>query len=204
MQTLILGGIGMGKTYHARSMLSRTRRRFILDPRGEHRGDVVCNNLDQLFDTFDTETTLFDHTIVYRDVDDEEDAYPAVFELMCKMRRWCILVDEADEFCSPHGWTTQHFRKLVNYRRHFQLDLILVARRAADVHPCLVSCSDEVHLFKTHLAGDLKRIAAECGQEWADKCRDIPERTFLRKVFVAKPQVNSVLTRSSNKDELSR
>jgi len=197
MQTLVLGGVGKGKTTQARKVLLASRRRFILDPRAEHHharyggADLVCHSLRDLKDAFDTDTTLFDHTVLYTGLNEGPDATPAIFEFMTHLRGWGVLVDECDEFCNPHGWSTDWFRKLTNFRRHYKIDLVLIARRAADVHGAVISGSDELLIFGMHSDADLKRVAAECGQEWADAARDLPQRQFIRKVFEHHPEIHS-------------
>jgi len=181
MMTLILGSVGMGKSTLARHFLRSRPRRIIVDPMAEHRGDRIAESLDDFLALFDADLPN-PVTLVCRDMHDVDDYAPYLFDFLCCCRGWTIFIDEADRFCSPHS-IPRDFRNLLNFRRHHEIDLVLVARRAASVHRDVSALASKICMFHTHERRDLDYIRDSVGQEYADKCPKLPQFKYLEATF---------------------
>ncbi len=182
--TLILGGVGMGKSTLASALLSHQCRQVVIDPRAEHDGDLVCDSFDSFLAAFENGRNLDAGTrIVCRQVDDAADYRDHLFRFLGRCEGWGIMVDEADEFCSPQTIIPE-FRRLLNYRRHFRIPLIIcIARRPAAVHRDLSALADTIIVFNLHERRDLDYIRFACGDAFAAAVRNLPPFQYLRKEF---------------------
>ena len=123
-------------------------------------------------------------TVSYSPFRDEDDGATTdlLFRFLCRLRGYSIFIDEVDQYCSPQSipW---RFQKLVNYQRHYQVDLIFAARRPAMIHRDLTALADTIHFFHIHELNDLQYVKNLCGTGFADKVRGLRERQYLTKHF---------------------
>ncbi len=178
---LILGSVGMGKTTLARWFLASRNRRIIVDPMAEHHGDLIASSLDEFLSLFDQELPN-PVSLVYRPLADADDYEPYLFDFLMDCRTWTIFIDEVDRFCNPH-FIPREFRDLLNFRRHLDIDLILVARRPAAVHRDLSALADRVCIFHTHERRDLDYIRGSVGEEFSSKCANLTYHQYLEANF---------------------
>lgn len=148
---------------------------------GEHQGDRVAESLDAFLAFFD-EPLPRPVTLVYRDKEDVDDYSPYLFDFLSDCTGWTIFIDEVDRFCSPHA-IGREFRSLLNYRRHLGIDLILVARRPAAIHRDLSALASKICIFHTHERRDLDYIRGSIGDEYAEKCCNLPAHGYLEADF---------------------
>ncbi len=182
---LVLGNVGTGKTTLGRAAIYPYPNRLIVDPMSEHDGDFVCESLSDCLDLFSQQQPPTG-TVVVRHFNDAECYHDQLFSFMGNLHGWALMVDEADEYCSPHGIVSE-FRRLVNYRRHFGIPrIVAVARRPSAIHRDLSALADTFYLLRTHETRDLEYIARCCGQEYADQCRNLPNFKYLEVNFPAK------------------
>jgi len=180
--TLILGEIGTGKTLLARSYLLSHKRTIILDPVAEHQGDRVAHSLDEFLEFFQDDTLPDRVCLVYRPVQDLDDYDEYLFDFLYDCRGWAIFIDEVDRFCNPH-FIPKRFADLCNFRRHLEVDLILVARRAARISRELSALASRICVFRAHEPGDVDYIKKALGKAYADGCRNLPDHYWLEAMF---------------------
>jgi len=114
--------------------------------------------------------------------DRNTDDHAMLFAFLARLRGYTIFIDEVDQFCSPHNFPWP-FQRLVNYQRHYNVDLIFAARRPAMIHRDLTALADTIHFFHCHELNDLQYIKNLCGAAFADKVRGLRERQYLTKHF---------------------
>lgn len=103
-----------------------------------------------------------------------------LFSFLSDLRDYTILVDEADRYCSPVS-VPLGLRRIVNYQRHYRLNLIFVSRRPAAVHRDVSALSDVVHIFHVHEPRDLDYLAALCGSEFSGRLPALRPFEYLTK-----------------------
>jgi len=170
---LILGNIGTGKSTLAKTLLARHRKRIIIDPRGEHRGPHITSTVDNFLRVFQNGYDGRTGTIVlhfgraaHGIFQDMQGAADALFSFLLDCRGFCIFIDEVDEFCSP-TYIPESFKRLINYQRHFGVDLVLVARRAASIHRDLSALAHDIYMFQMHEPNDVAYARAAVGNEYS-------------------------------------
>ena len=183
MQTLCLGSKGMGKSYLSLYLTLRNPKRVIVDPRKEHRVQVQTDSVHDFMEFFNRDTVPTGITIGYSPFHDRDTSdYDLLFQFLCRLRGYTVFIDEVDQFCNPNSipW---HFQRLVNYQRHYEVDLLFAARRPAMIHRDLTALADTIHFFHIHELNDLQYVKNLCGVQFADSVRGLRERQFLTKHF---------------------
>lgn len=98
------------------------------------------------------------------------------FHLVFYLKNCSVIVEEASIYCSP-SWIDPNFKKILNYGRHRNVNLIAVARRSSQLHRDLTSQSDFIVSFKQSEHLDLKLLATV--DERANQLNDLKEYKYL-------------------------
>lgn len=120
--------------------------------------------------------------MVHRPVNDRNDYTPALFEFLCHLKGYGILIDEADQFAQPAS-RPRSFDNLINYQGHLGVDLYLVSRRAARIPRDVTALADRLCVFHTKEPNDLKYLKALTGTLTDDKLRSLPKYKYLEIEF---------------------
>ena len=181
--TVILGTVDSGKSTLALHLLNSHSRRIILDPQAEHRGDLVYDSLADTLQGFAQGGPDRDPvTIVIQSKEDAGDYSDYLLDFLCDCRGWTIFIDEVDRFCSPRHLPRNLFR-LLNYRKHYGITLIVVARRAAMIHRDVTALASRICIFHTHEGNDLAYIRATVGEKYAEMAPDLLPHWWIEKGF---------------------
>jgi len=157
----VLGKAGAGKTHLVRETILPVAARpvFIIDPMAEFStlglqfedpGDLwryVSEGRPNASGIYTMRCTRDHHA--------EE-----VFRLLSTAQEPAtLLVDEASNYCSPHS-IDDELKRIVAYGRHWGQNVILTARRPAEIHRDLTAQSDAVITFQQTEARDLKALSS--------------------------------------------
>jgi len=186
MHRLMLGTKGMGKSHLARALLIRSRKRAIVDPRKEHQSKlhqaVECTSVDDFIDFYATDPEAHNRIGICVPMEDDETEYARLFRFLSKMTGFTIFIDEIDQFCSTKH-LPRNVGKLVNFQRHWKVDLIFAARRPAAIHRDITSLADEIYFFHMHEGRDLLYVKDLCGGVFADRVKALKQREYMMKPF---------------------
>lgn len=155
-----------------------------MDPMGEHEGEWVCHSLDAFLAVFEQGLNEENSTIVVRDFLDADEYTDFLFAFLAELRDHCIMIDEVDRYAPGGPHLSRPVRALFNYRRHYGVSLISVARRPAAVHRDISALSSDFYLFHTHEKRDLDYIGWVCGREYMCKAANLP---FFQHLYVKFP-----------------
>jgi len=182
MHQVCLGSKGMGKSYLASKVVRRNPRHVIIDPRKEHSAQIPTSSLYEFFDVFRRDVVPINCTISYVPLDDDEETPEILFKFLTNLRGYTIFVDEVDQFCNPQQMPAW-LGKLVNFQRHYNVDLIFAARRPAAIHRDITALADEICFFHMHEMRDLAYVSNLCGKKFSDAVYALQEREFMRVQF---------------------
>lgn len=178
---VILGGVGMGKSYLANALASMNRRNIIVDPMKEYEGDVIFPSLPDFISA--AKAGFLDGlrklTVVCRGMLYWNDDTDLLFQYLAQCRRFHIVIDEIDKFCSPQSIPLS-LGELLNYRRHYGISLTVVARRAAKIHKDVTALASTIFLFRMHAKVDLQFVREEVGDDYAEACRRLKPKHHIR------------------------
>jgi len=143
-------------------------------------GDAVLNSLDDFLSYFEGDGPPAGRPVVVcRSVEDETDCSDVLFTVLSNFSGWHIVIDEVDKFCSPQQ-LPRPLGNLINFRRHYGIQLTVVARRASRIHKDLTALASTIYLFRAHGRLDLDFIKGEVGEEYSDRCRSLNPREHIR------------------------
>jgi Cdc6-like AAA superfamily ATPase len=153
----VLGKAGSGKTYLIRSVFPRLPRPvFVLDTLNEFDMGVQFQTSDEIVD-FLMEGRPNRSGVYVLNTQTDEDS-EALFSLVATMRVPCTLVvDEVDLFCNPHQINAD-LRDLIRYGRHWKVNLLFAARRAAEVNRNVTAQSDVLISFRQTETRDIQSL----------------------------------------------
>lgn len=193
MMHLVFGTKGTGKTTLGRFLLLKNplRRRLIIDPIGEHKGDLVVLSLRELINACEPDGRAHNaQTIVLRRFHDDENYDWPMWEFCQKLRGWRVLVDEVDRFCKPQ-FMMKPMEDLFNGQRHYDVDLICCSRRPAKIHNDLTSLADTLWLFRMVGVTDLQYVRETAGKQVSEKVKFLKDHAFLELTFPLQPWENT-------------
>ena len=182
------GKQGSGKSYLNKKYiiptLAKKKAVFIIDTLAEyHTGDRdVSYKADK---KFTDHLELLDFILqtggpdpgIYILMAQSDKACKSFFKYFALAKAACsIIVEEADRFCSPHN-INPDLKKLINYGRHWAVDLVFTARRAAAVHKDVTSQADCIVSFNQTELNDIKALRKIWAQ--ADQLPDLEKHHFL-------------------------
>ncbi len=178
MMTLILGMKRYGKSTLARYLVNKHKRRLIIDPLAEHKGDLYTWSCVEFLNAFRTGKAQRVRTLVHRPRRDRGNYNDTLFEMCCNLRGYGILIDEVDKFAKPTSVPTG-FENLINYQGHLGLDIYAVARRAARIPRDVTALCDTLCVFKMKEPNDLKYMKSLTGHLQPEQLRRLPKFKYL-------------------------
>jgi len=177
--TAIFGLKGTGKSNIVQYLLSRERYRA-------HLIHDLCREHD----------TLKRYVPQYRRGDEANEELDQAIERMVvgqkrNMRPEIVAIEEISRFCSPQKAPPNAVYELIDQLRHYDVGLITIARRPAQVHSDVYELADNIIFFRLTGKNDyrtLNKIVDGLG----DVVRNLPDYHFVRvtgdrRVFVHSP-----------------
>lgn len=168
----VVGRKGSGKSTALREILSCRARVVLFDTMGEHTSWIpnsfrdVDQCIDYLFDSEKKER--FACSLLGGDESDLNDLCRAVFDT----GSLCFAVEEIPYFSTANS-QPEGLDLLSRMGRHAQVDLVWTAQRMAEVSRRLTSATDCFVLFKLTEPRDVEALADRCGQEIAQRVREL-------------------------------
>jgi len=179
----IFGKQGSGKSFLVKKYVIPTLAKgdkpiFVIDTTGEYtsQGKDVNYKTDQVFQNtlemcqFLVENKGTPGPGIYVLASRSNEDCQAFFEIINTAQIPCsVIVEEADKFCSSHN-IDKNLGNLIDYGRHFDCDLVFLARRAAKVHKDVTSQADCIVSFRQTELNDIKPLR----KLWSD-AEHLPE-----------------------------
>ncbi len=165
MVRVILGRRGSGKSRLARLLLSRNPPPWlaILDPLNEHE------TLSPTQGTGDWIPRLMAETWPVRIVPTTVEEYRLALAALASRNSWHLFLEEVDMYEGPIA--SVQLAIILNYGRHYQQDITLLARRPAAMPRLATSQADELWIFSMWEPRDVRYIESFSGVD----ARGIPE-----------------------------
>lgn len=158
----ILGQKGSGKTTFARLLLVRTPRAVVVDRFQEYDGAAVSSfpaALDYLAANWRGRFRLACR--FYQDLHHRElFRYIILTARRCPTLPIALLIEEADFFADPHG-IEPVVDYLYKYGRHWQLNIVSIARGDTDLHRSIINNTDCFIIFRQRrFSGNMRNLFA--------------------------------------------
>lgn len=155
---IIFGKTGSGKSTFVRAkLLSQYKRLIIIDAMREYNDGLIFTSFEDMID-YIKENDIFDleeFTLICRFTSDKEIDY--TFQLCEAMQNVCLILEEAEIYISPFTKSSQ-FIRLINYGRHFEVSIIAVARRTAELSNTLRAQVNTIYSFIQTDSNDLEKM----------------------------------------------
>jgi len=113
-----------------------------------------------------------------------------------------FVIEEADIRCSPQ-FIPPAMDQLIRYGRHWNVSLVAVSRRPAEISRHFTAQADTIIAGQTYEPRDLDFFRARCGEEFASKVSALPRYQFAlwgEKIRADRPRKKTRLTENSESD----
>jgi GTPase SAR1 family protein len=148
---IIFGKTGTGKSTLAKQLVQTKPRLIIIDALDEYNATIVENFPDLVEYTKDKDN----FRVACRFTDDTDIEY--TFKYVFEMENICLLVEEAEIYISASARKSS-FLRLVRYGRHKNIEIVGIARRAAELSKDFRSQTHKIISFKQTDIQDLKAL----------------------------------------------
>ena len=181
----VSGQRGSGKSFWTKALAASLPRCIILDTLGEYRADKYFTEIEDLVDFLvedEQKPRLF--TVSFNPVDLVED-FPTFCRAVLARGDLYLIMEELDTVSTPY-YTPYEFAKLIKYGRHFEIQIVGVSRRAAEVSRLFTSQASRFVIFPQVEPNDIKYWRSIIGKA-ADQLPNMPDYHFLDVDFNSKP-----------------
>lgn len=173
----VIGRKGSGKSTRAKTMVRYCPRFFVWDPMREYLRTV--RDYVEGPDSYEGENSDVDRyfieagrgknfALAYIPEGDLEEEFEEICQIVYHYGHMLFVVEEAP-LVMKAGYMPPAFGKIVRTGRHFGIDLLWTAQRAAEVARTLTSMTDIFIFYSQTEPRDLDAIADRCGREVADR-----------------------------------
>lgn len=175
--TTILANKGSGKTILATALtLAQDKPTIFISP--------IKNSLPLHFrDKVDSPELQEDfyNGITYAYYPENQDELEELLESLENIDNICIAIDEIDFYYNNTLDNTTELYKLINYGRHRQIDLVIMARRFQNIPKALVSQTDIFYIGRIGRSyADLEYIRKTIDKETAELAQSLERGIFIR------------------------
>jgi hypothetical protein len=173
----VSGQRGSGKSYWTKQLSRTLPRCIILDTLGEYKADQYFTEIEEVIEFLenDQRTSRF-FTVSYNPVDLDGE-----FGLFCRaiLARGDIylIMEELDQLSTPYS-TPYEFARLIKYGRHFNIQIVGVSRRPAEVSRLFTSQASRFICFPQVEPNDIKYWRSIIGKS-ADQLPSMPDYHYL-------------------------
>lgn len=183
MITCIFGKRGSGKTTLVRGLVASCDRLFILDPLAEYttRFGLQFHNINDLINhVMHLSNPRRDalHYCFYPPGEMQGADY--LLRVSEIVQNCTVVLEEIDLICSA-AYIPPYLSNSIRRGRHFNVDLICVSRRPAEVPRLLTSQAQRFYLFRFTEPRDLKYIADTFDNDTADRVSSLGQYQYLVK-----------------------
>lgn len=170
------GQRGSGKSYWTKKHLAQLPRVLIYDSLSEYTADYEFQDIESLVDFLQTDQANGVFYSASLDTFDESD-----FPLFCRAALACqdlyVVIEEIDLFTNPLS-TPVELLRLLKYGRHWNLQIIGVSRRPAEVSRHFTAMTTRFVIFNQREPRDIAYFRSIIG-EHADKIPLLTNNQFL-------------------------
>jgi hypothetical protein len=179
---VIFGRAGFGKTYLIKQLLPLMPRPvFILDTMNEFSEGLIFTNAQSLL-TFVKYGGRNDSGVYILKSDDDADS-DLFFHLFPTVKEPAtIVVDEVSKFCNPN-FINEDLKRIINYGRHWSQNLVMAARRSAEVHRDVTAQADVIVSFRQTERRDITKMS-----EVFNEAERLPELEKGQFVVIGDPE----------------
>lgn len=172
----VSGQRGSGKSHWTKKHLLKLPRVLIYDSLSEYTADFNFQDIDSLVDFLKTDQAVNSFYSAVLDTYDENE-----FPLFCRAALACdnlyVIIEEIDLFSNPLS-TPVELLKLLKYGRHWNLQIIGVSRRPAEVSRHFTAMTTRFVIFNQREPRDISYFRSIIG-EHADKIPQLTNYQFL-------------------------
>lgn len=151
---VIIGRKGSGKTTLAKTYILAAKKKrgriIIVDSLGEYDG-VHIIQLSEL------EKVLKNPYFMVRIIPQDPQDVDIIIALAMRAKKCLVVIDEAGLWQNP-AYLPPVMLEGLRLGRHYQLDLLLIARRPTELNRMATAMSDTLYIFGTHEPRDLEYI----------------------------------------------
>jgi ABC-type dipeptide/oligopeptide/nickel transport system ATPase component len=158
----ILGMSGCGKTYLAQELAKKFPRKIIIDPMDEFSGDAIYYDFKNFGIKLKEiiEKKIEKYTLVFRfrpEAENQIEIFNQICRLIFNLGNCALLVDEAQDFCSPHKIPTW-FRAILMKGRHQGISGIFITQRPSQLNKAIFSQSAHIFIGQLHEKNDINHV----------------------------------------------
>lgn len=172
----VSGQRGSGKSYWTKNHLLKLPRVLIYDSLSEYTADFNFQDVGSLVDFLKTDQASTSFYSASLDTYDEGD-----FPLFCRAALACsnlyVIIEEIDLFTNPLS-TPVELLRLLKYGRHWNLQIIGVSRRPAEVSRHFTAMTTRFVIFNQREPRDIAYFRSVIGEN-ADKIPQLSNYQFL-------------------------
>lgn len=183
----VIGHKGFGKTAFTEKLAILTNKpTIILDPRfqyEENKRRIVFTSVSK-FISWISQKDNYKTFIKYKlelvvraiDIEDAEELAALIY----KMKKITFVIDEIDMFFDTRTNKKSYFNKLVQYGRHFEIDIITTSRRPANISRNLTALTDIFYFSRLREPTDKKYIKDTAGAAAENIVMNLEKFSFLK------------------------
>lgn len=181
----VIGKRGYGKTTLTdKLMISLNKPTIICDPRFQYNSDqkrrIHFKSVSSLNSWLVKHYDAFKYFKFELVVNVFPDTFEEFLELVNKMKKITLVIDEVDMFADARLKRDSELYKLIHYGRHHEIDIITTSRRPANIPRDLTSQTDEFYFSRLTEPNDKKYIKDLYGNSYVDIVKSLPKFEFLR------------------------
>jgi hypothetical protein len=167
----------MGKTHLAKQMTECRLRVVVFDSvKSFDLADYeVVETVEELEKLMEQDTF---RVRVWDEYNEEAgELFDRVCELVYEHEDLIFIVDEADNYCGS-SYCSNGFRKIINYGRHQSIEVIVTARRAADIPKLVIGEATEFFFFQIIEPNQLKYLSGIYDGD-VEKIKELPKHEHI-------------------------
>jgi len=163
--TVVLGKKGSGKSTLVGEIIKSNRRVVVLDALAEYdmkQGCAVVWESDCVDAIVERYRSNRKFKLSCRCIEVEDNL--ALMRVLYECPGILIAIEETSLYCSPSNLPSE-LARLIRYGRHKELDLVLVSRRASELHRDITANADNVVTFRQQEPRDIQYLKSFFGDD---------------------------------------
>lgn len=141
-------------------------------------GVPVVQSTAEIFEEVQNWPDFGVHRVIYNCVDgDEKDQLSFCCRLSEAIGNVVLIIEEVDQYATPHDIPAD-LRRLLKVGRHFNVGMVFVSRRPAEINRLITSQTREFILFRLIEPADLRYLSSVVGPV-ADDVSSLPDLHFI-------------------------